>query len=87
LAKGTARAARHCLKSWRTLPLKPIARTIGNHIKKYIPKEKHVVSKSKTTHVERCNRDFRTHIKILARETVCFSKWMTCTMALSKHTS
>lgn len=40
--------------------------------KKYIPKEKHVISKSKTTYIERCNRDFRTHIKRLARVRVCF---------------
>ena len=42
--------------------------------KKNIPKDKHVISKSKTTNIERRNRDFRTHIKRLCRETVCFSK-------------
>jgi IS1 family transposase len=42
--------------------------------KKHIPAEKHVISKAKTTHIERRNRDFRTHIKRLCRETVCFSK-------------
>jgi len=42
--------------------------------KKHIPKEKHIISKSKTTHIERRNRDFRTHLKRLCRETVCFSK-------------
>jgi IS1 family transposase/transposase-like protein len=42
--------------------------------KKHIPVEKHIVSKKKTTHIERMNRDFRTHIKRLCRETVCFSK-------------
>lgn len=42
--------------------------------KKCIPKEKHVVSKNKTTHIERRNRDFRTHLKRLCRKTICYSK-------------
>lgn len=42
--------------------------------KKHIPMEKHIISKAKTTNIERRNRDFRTHIKRLCRETVCFSK-------------
>lgn len=42
--------------------------------KKHLPPDKHIISKTKTTHIERRNRDFRTHIKQLARETVCFSK-------------
>lgn len=42
--------------------------------KKHLPPDKHIISKTKTTHIERRNRDFRTHIKRLARETVCFSK-------------
>jgi len=42
--------------------------------KKHIPPEKHIISKTKTTNIERRNRDFRTHIKRLCRETVCFSK-------------
>jgi len=42
--------------------------------KKHIPIEKHIISKAKTTNIERRNRDFRTHIKRLCRETVCFSK-------------
>ena len=42
--------------------------------KKYIPKDKHIISKKKTTHIERMNRDCRTHLKRLCRETACFSK-------------
>jgi IS1 family transposase/transposase-like protein len=42
--------------------------------KKNIPKDKHVISKKKTTHIERKNRDFRTRVKRLFRKTVCFSK-------------
>ena len=51
----------YCTDSWKSY-------------KKYIPKEKHIISKKKTTHIERRNRDFRTHLKRLARKTVCFSK-------------
>jgi insertion element IS1 protein InsB len=42
--------------------------------KKNIPPEKHIITKTKTTQIERRNRDFRTHLKRLCRETVCFSK-------------
>ena len=42
--------------------------------KKHIPPNKHIISKAKTTNIERRNRDFRTHLKRLCRETVCFSK-------------
>jgi IS1 family transposase/transposase-like protein len=51
----------YCTDSWKSY-------------KKHIPKEKHIISKKKTTHIERRNRDFRTHLKRLARKTVCFSK-------------
>jgi IS1 family transposase len=36
--------------------------------------ERHIISKKKTTHIERCNRDFRTHLKRLTRKIGCFSK-------------
>jgi len=42
--------------------------------KKNIPADKHIISKKKTTHIERRNKDFRTHLKRLCRETACFSK-------------
>lgn len=42
--------------------------------KKHIQLEKHIIAKAKTTHIERRNRDFRTHLKRLSRETVCTSK-------------
>jgi IS1 family transposase/transposase-like protein len=42
--------------------------------KKYIPPDKHVVSKKKTQKIERQNLNFRTHIKRLCRRTICFSK-------------
>ncbi|MBK8442317.1 MAG: hypothetical protein IPL35_02415 [Sphingobacteriales bacterium] len=47
---------------------------IGSLIKKYIAPQKHIIAKAKTTHIERRNRDFRTHLKRLCRQTVCFSK-------------
>ncbi|WP_109745086.1 IS1 family transposase [Arcicella aurantiaca] len=50
--------------------------------KKNIPPQKHIIAKAKTTHIERHNRDFRTHLKRLCRETVCFSKKDVCTMEL-----
>ena len=60
----------------KTKPLKN--RFIQNRrlevLQKHIPPEKHIISKTKTTHIERRNRDFRTHLKRLCRETVCFSK-------------
>ena len=42
--------------------------------KKYIPAEKHIISKKKTQKIERQNLNFRTHIKRLCRRTLCFSK-------------
>lgn len=42
--------------------------------KKYIPSEKHNISKKKTQKIERQNLNFRTHIKRLCRRTICFSK-------------
>jgi IS1 family transposase/transposase-like protein len=51
----------YCTDSWKSY-------------KKYIPIERHVISKRKTTHIERKNRDFRTHLKKLCRKTTCFSK-------------
>lgn len=42
--------------------------------KKYIPPEKHTISKKNTQKIERQNLNFRTHIKRLCRKTICFSK-------------
>lgn len=42
--------------------------------RKYIPVEKHIVGKDNTWKIERKNLNFRTHIKRLARKTICFSK-------------
>ena len=47
--------------------------------KKRIPPEKHTVTnraagRKKTQKIERQNLNFRTHIKRLARKTICFSK-------------
>ena len=42
--------------------------------RKYIPPEKHEVGKANTWKIERKNLNFRTHLKRLARRTICFSK-------------
>ena len=42
--------------------------------KKFIPAEKHTISKKKTQKIERQNLNFRTHLKRLCRRTICFSK-------------
>jgi len=41
---------------------------------KIIPKNKHIISKRETVHIERNNLNLRTHIKRLSRRTICFSK-------------
>jgi insertion element IS1 protein InsB len=41
---------------------------------KYIPSEKHRTGKDNTWKIERKNLNFRTHLKRLARKTICFSK-------------
>lgn len=42
--------------------------------RKLLPPAKHWVGKGGTHHIERNNLNFRTHIKRLQRETICFSK-------------
>lgn len=39
-----------------------------------LPWEKHHISKRYTQNIERQNLNFRTHIKRLARRTICYSK-------------
>ncbi|MGE0083937.1 MAG: IS1 family transposase [Desulfococcaceae bacterium] len=41
---------------------------------KYIPSHKHIIGKRGTWKIERKNLNFRTHIKLLNRKTICFSK-------------
>jgi len=41
---------------------------------KHIPAHKHKVGKDNTWKIERKNLNFRTHLKRLARKTICFSK-------------
>ena len=40
----------------------------------HIPPDKHYIGKDRTWKIERKNLNFRTHIKRLTRETICFSK-------------
>lgn len=39
-----------------------------------LDQQKHIVSKRYTQRIERCNLNFRTRCKRLARKTICFSK-------------
>jgi len=41
---------------------------------KYIPPDRHESGKKNTWKIERKNLNFRTHLKRLARRTICFSK-------------
>jgi len=41
---------------------------------KYIPEHMHQIGKDNTWKIERKNLNFRTHLKRLARKTICFSK-------------
>ena len=51
--------------------------------KKYILKEQHIISKRKTTHLEKRNRDFRTHLKKgYVEERFVSQKKMICIMGL-----
>jgi insertion element IS1 protein InsB len=40
----------------------------------FLPSDKHTIGKKNTQNIERNNLNFRTHIKRLARRTICFSK-------------
>jgi insertion element IS1 protein InsB len=39
-----------------------------------LDQQKHIVGKRYTQKIERCNLNFRTRVKRLARKTICFSK-------------
>ncbi|PID50369.1 MAG: hypothetical protein CR991_01950 [Proteobacteria bacterium] len=41
---------------------------------RFLPEERHLITKKYTQSIERQNLNFRTHIKRLARKTICFSK-------------
>ena len=41
---------------------------------RYLPEDKHLITKRYTQSIERQNLNFRTRIKRLARKTICFSK-------------
>ena len=52
---------RYCTDNWKSY-------------RKHLPGAKHWVGKEATRHIERNNLNFRTHIKRLQRETICYSK-------------
>lgn len=43
---------------------------------KFIPEERHWIGKEGTQRIERNNVNFRTQLKRLQRETICFSKFL-----------
>jgi insertion element IS1 protein InsB len=65
------------LKLWRLLVNFPIVRYYTDDwgsYSKYIPTNMHRTGKDNTWKIERKNLNFRTHLKRLARKTICFSK-------------
>ena len=74
IGKRNDKSCQALLKKLEHLTIKSYCTDNWKSYKKFIPQEKHIVSKRKTTHIERRNRDFRTHLKRLGRRTVCFSK-------------
>jgi IS1 family transposase/transposase-like protein len=74
IGKRNDKSCKALMKKLSHLPIETYCTDSWKSYKKYIPEEKHIISKRKTTHIERRNRDFRTHLKRLTRKTVCFSK-------------
>ena len=74
IGKRNDSACKALFKKLRHLQIDSFRTDEWKSYKKHIPPEKHIIAKAKTTHIERRNRDFRTHLKRLCRETVCFSK-------------
>ena len=74
IGKRNDSACKALFKKLRHLQIDSFGTDEWKSYKKYIPPEKHIIAKAKTTHIQRRNRDFRTHLKRLCRETLCFSK-------------
>lgn len=74
IGKRNDAACKKLLKKLSHLQIDTFCTDDWDAYKKNIPLAKHIISKAKTTHIERRNRDFRTHLKRLCRKTVCFSK-------------
>ena len=65
------------LTLWKMLlqfPIKCYYTDDWSSYSKYIPESMHRTGKDKTWKIERKNLNFRTHLKRLARRTICFSK-------------
>ena len=74
VGKRNDKSCKSLLKKLSHLKIEKYCTDEWKSYKKYIQQEQHIISKRKTTHIERKNRDFRTHLKRLCRKTVCFSK-------------
>jgi insertion element IS1 protein InsB len=71
------RRDRDFLVLWLMLAQFPITRYYTDDwgsYSKYIPAWMHRIGKDNTWKIERKNLNFRTHLKRLARKTICFSK-------------
>ena len=71
------RRDRDFLVLWLMLAQFPIVRYYTDDwgaYSKYIPAGMHRIGKDNTWKIERKNLNFRTHLKRLARKTICFSK-------------
>jgi insertion element IS1 protein InsB len=62
------------LRLLRHFKYRLIATDYWGSYRRQIPKHLHCIGKAFTQRIERHNLNLRTHIKRLARKTICFSK-------------
>lgn len=74
IGKRNTGACKALVKKLKELPIRRFFTDDYKAYAKVIPPDKHTTGKQHTTHIERPNRDFRTHLKRLTRRTVCHSK-------------
>lgn len=74
IGKRNDRSFKELMKKQSHLQIDTYCTDNWKSYKKHVLKGKHIISKKKATHIERGNRDFRTHLKRLAIKPACFSK-------------
>jgi insertion element IS1 protein InsB len=74
IGKRNDKTCKKLMKKLEHLTIQKYCTDDWTSYKKYIPSEKHIISKTKTQKIERQNLNFRTHSKRLCRKTICFSK-------------
>lgn len=70
----TDKTCRRLLRLLRHFKYRLIATDYWGSYRRQIPKHLHRIGKAFTQRIERHNLNLRTHIKRLARKTICFSK-------------